>query len=102
MHLAEAYRRLERYDRALDAYAQALVYDEKRAEAWFSSAVIQLTRIEDPDRGLVALAEALDNGFRDAERIAELLDDPDLLEREQVTDLLKRRGVLPEGARPRQ
>ena len=49
MHLADAYRIEERYDRALEAYDQVIVYDETRAEAWFYSAVIQLTKIEDPD-----------------------------------------------------
>jgi len=95
MHLGDAYRILERYDKALEAYAEALIYDEKRGDAWFYSAVIQLTRIEDPDRGLTALTEALETGFQDSERIAELLAAPELLERDKVTVLFQRRGLLP-------
>jgi tetratricopeptide (TPR) repeat protein len=95
MHLADAYRIQERYDKALEAYAQALAYDEKRVEAWFSSAVIQLTKIEDPERGLTALSEALEGGFKNQEAIAELLADPQLLERDRVKDLLQRSGLLP-------
>jgi len=95
MHLADAYRIQERYDRALDAYAQALIYDEKRAEAWFFSAVIQLTKIEDPDRGLTALSEALEGGFKNQEAIAALLADPALLERDRVETLLQKNGLLP-------
>jgi len=95
MHLADAYRIQERYDKALDAYALTLSYDEKRSEAWFFSAVIQLTKIEDPDRGLTALSEALEGGFNDQEAITELLADSELLERDQVEALLQRRGLLP-------
>jgi tetratricopeptide (TPR) repeat protein len=95
MHLADAYRIQERYDKALDAYAQTLAYDEKRVEAWFSSAVIQLTKIEDPDRGLTALTQALEGGFKNQEAISELLADTELLEKERVKTLLESRGLLP-------
>lgn len=97
MHLGDAYRIQERYDRALEAYELAIAYDEERAEAWFYSAVIQLTKIEDPDRGLSALAQALEGGFDNREAIAQLLADPGLLERDQVETLLKRSGLLPPG-----
>jgi tetratricopeptide (TPR) repeat protein len=102
MHLGDAYRILERYDKALEAYGQALIYDEKRGDAWFYSAVIQLTRIEDPDRGLTALAEALEAGFKDSEQIAELLSASELLERDKVTALLQRQGLLPEAEKTEQ
>ena len=95
MHLADAYRIEERYDRALEAYDQVIAYDEKRADAWFYSAVIQLTKIEDPDRGLTALAQALEGGFKNQEAIAQLLADPELLERDRVETLLQRSGLLP-------
>jgi predicted Zn-dependent protease len=95
MHLADCYGIQERYDKALEAYAQALAYDEKRSQAWFSSAVIQLTKIEDPDRGLTALSQALEGGFKDQEAIEELLADPALLERDRVEALLQQNGSLP-------
>ena len=62
---------------------------------WFSSAVIQLTKIEDPDRGLTALTQALEGGFGNQEAIAELLADPELLERDRVEALLRQNGLLP-------
>jgi len=93
--LAEAYRVEERYDKALEAYEQALSYDEKRAEAWFYSALILLTRIDDPDRGLAALEQALACGFRDPQRVQMLLDSPRLLEAGEVRKILDRHGLLP-------
>jgi len=95
LHLADTYRAQERFDRALEAYGQVLVYDDTRVEAWFSSAAIRLTKIEDPDRGLTALSEALQGGFKDLDAIKEMLADPALLEPEKVKALLKRSGVLP-------
>ena len=101
MNLADTYKAQERFDRALDAYAQVLVYDDTRAEAWFFSAAIRLTKIEDPDRGLTALSEALEGGFQDLEAIEEMWTDPALLEADKVEALLKRAGVLPiEGGEP--
>ena len=94
MHLADAYRIEERYDRALEAYEQVIASDKKRVEAWFYSAVIQLTKIEDPDRGLNALSQALEGGFSNQEAIDELLADPELLERDRVEALVQRRGLL--------
>ena len=96
VHLADVYKIQERYDRALEAYSQALTFDESRADAWFSRAVIQLTKIEDPDRGMTALTEALDAGFNDQESISDLLSDSNLLERDKVESLLQQRGLLPE------
>jgi len=95
LRLGQAYRLEERYDKALEAYEQALTYDDKQPEAWFYSSLILLTRIDDPDRGLTALAEALDSGFRDPKLVQELLDSPALLDREQVTKILAEHGLLP-------
>ena len=93
--LAKGYRDRELYDKALDAYSSALVHDEKQAEAWFYSAQILLTKIEDPDRGLTALNQALDYGFKDLEMITALLESPDLLEEDKVKSLIEQRGLLP-------
>jgi tetratricopeptide (TPR) repeat protein len=93
--LGDGYRKLERYDRALEAYAAALTRQEKLAEARFYSALIYLTRIEDPQAGLSALQRALEDGFADAAQIAALLASPGLLEKEKVRELLAGRGLLP-------
>jgi tetratricopeptide (TPR) repeat protein len=92
--LARAYRGQERYDKALEAYEEALVYDEELAVAWFESAEILLTRVQDPERGITALEQALVYGFNDPESIEALLAAPDLLERERVRSLLARHGLL--------
>jgi tetratricopeptide (TPR) repeat protein len=100
--LGDGYRRLERYDRALEAYAAALARQEKFAEPRFYSALIYLTRIEDPQAGLAALKQAIEDGFADRDRIAELYNSPGLEEKEKVRELLAGRGLLPpaEGAPP--
>ncbi len=93
--LAKGYRDMELYDKALDAYSSAISQDEKQAEAWFYSALILLTEIEDPERGLTALAQALDYGFKDLEMITALMESPDLLEKDKVNSLVEQRGLLP-------
>ena len=100
MLLGDGYRLLERYDRALQAYSNALTHNEKLPEAWFYSALIYLTKIEDPERGLTALDQALGYGFKDPEKISALFDSPELLEKEKVRKLLEDRGVLPEAKAP--
>jgi tetratricopeptide (TPR) repeat protein len=98
--LGDLYRRLENYDLALEAYSSALAHDEKLAQAWFYSAVIYLSKIEDPERGLTALEQALELGYRDREQIKALYDSPALLEKEKVGDLLASKELLPAAATP--
>ncbi len=94
MYLGKGYRRLERYDKALAAYTNAITYDEKKAEAWFYSAQILLSKIEDPKRGLTALSQALDYGFKDKDAILALLELPELLDKIKVEALLQKKGLL--------
>jgi tetratricopeptide (TPR) repeat protein len=95
MLLAAIYEVGEKYDRALEAYDRALLFDETRAEAWFFSAQILLTEVEDPARGLDALEQALVLGYDDGERIKSLLDSPELLSRDKVEALFAERGLIP-------
>jgi tetratricopeptide (TPR) repeat protein len=88
--LAHGFRLQERFDRALDAYDQALTHQERNAEAWFYSSLIFLTEVEDPNRGLTALTQALDYGFNDQEALNALLGAENLLERDRVEELLSR------------
>jgi tetratricopeptide (TPR) repeat protein len=102
LRLGDAYRLEESYDKALEAYQDALNYDEKQPDAWFYSSLIQLTSIDDPDRGLTALQQALDSGFRDSGLLQALLDSPRLLERERVREILEKHGLLPGSAKASQ
>ncbi len=92
--LGESYRRQERFDKALEAYQDALAYDGKLARAWFYSAEILLTKIEDPERGLTALQQALELGFRDQEALRGLLQAPNLLDADRVREMVEAKGVL--------
>ena len=86
-----------RYDAALELYADAEQRlqedDPSRGEAAFERAVILLTAVEDPIAGLEALRTALQRGFADEERLADLLSRDDLLYRPMVLDLLARHGA---------
>lgn len=86
-----------RYDAALELYAdveQQLAEDDPhRAEAAFERAVILLTAVEDPIAGLEALKTALQQGFSDEERLADLLVRDDLLYRPMVLDVITTHGT---------
>lgn len=74
MQRAIVYRRLEEYTRALEAYERALELKENDAEALFGRAVVFLDAIQDAERGIAALEQAVANGFSDAARATELAD----------------------------
>ena len=93
--LAKGYQSLEQFDKALEAYSDVLSLNEKIAEAWFERGKILLTKVEDPEIGLLYLRQALDYGFTNKESISELLSMPDLLEKEKVRRLLEERNLLP-------
>ena len=80
------------------AYEEAISYRENLPEAWFGRAALLLTEVQDPERGLTALAQALDLGFKDASRVDELLARRDLLDRERVEACWPARGCCPKPA----
>ena len=86
-----------RYDAALELYADAeqrLAEDDPRgAEAAFERAAILLTAVEDPIAGLEALRTALQRGFDDEQRLADLLVRDDLLYRPLVLDVITTHGA---------
>ena len=90
--LARAEAELHRYDAALEFYAEAdpLLPESgpRRAELEFERAVILLTAVEDPIAGLAALRAALQGGFDDRQRLANLLAAEDLLYRPMVVNLV--------------
>ena len=98
--LAGVETRRHRYAAALHAYDDAAALlpaaDSRQVELAFERAVILLTAVQDPGAGLAALAQALEAGFRDRERLAALLAEEHLVRRDGVLALI--RGHLPEAA----
>ena len=96
--IAAGAEKQQRYARALEAYDKVLAIDAKQADAWFGEARLLLTVVQDPDRGLDALAKAIANGFKDAAAIKVLLDTTILVERDKVEELLKKNDLMPKEA----
>jgi tetratricopeptide (TPR) repeat protein len=82
--LARAYRDLELYGEAVEAYTAYLAKNSQDGAMWFEQAVVLLTAIEDAAAGLEALGKAEQAGFDDRERVAGLLDDPELMAGEEI------------------
>jgi protein O-GlcNAc transferase len=94
--LARCQERLSSFAKALELYEFVLGVDGRNAKALFGKANLLLTEIEDPDKGLASLQQALDLGFTDAEAIRHLLESPLLLERDAVEKLLSAKKLMPE------
>ena len=71
-----------------------------RAELAFERAVILLTAVENHTAGLAELALALENGFRDGDRLAALLAGEHLVRREAVLELIAAHFPDLAGAQP--
>ncbi|MBN1798025.1 MAG: tetratricopeptide repeat protein [Spirochaetales bacterium] len=95
LKLASVYMALEKYYKVLDAYEGALAVDKKLKEAWFFKAALLLTKVQDPDKGLTYLAQALELGYNDKNEIRKLLSDPALLEKDDVYKLFREKGFEP-------
>ena len=104
LELAVVQSKMQQFGAALESYAAAeatMALDDPRAAgAQFERAAILLTEVEDPRAGLAALRAALVAGYRDRDRIANLVARPDLLERDTVLAELRERNLEPpeEGA----
>lgn len=104
--LAQVERQRGRLEAALDGYTSAAALlpedDARQPELAFDRAVILLTELEDPNAGMTALGTALDGGFDDRERLADLLAGERLVRREEVVDLIAARfpDLAPEAAEP--
>ena len=93
--LSKAYRSVERYNKALEILDTRLTVDENVAAIWMDRAEILLARVEDPVMGMEALSQALSLGFKDKKRIKLLLDDPGLIQREQIEEILRYYELMP-------
>jgi tetratricopeptide (TPR) repeat protein len=87
---------LMQYAPALEAYDQVLAANQKNKDAWFEKAEILLTKVKDPDKGIVALTQALDSGFNDPQKLKALYESPDLLEKDRVKKILEDKKLLPQ------
>ena len=95
LKIASVYMALEKYYKVLDAYEGALTVDKELKEAWFYKAALLLTKVQDPDKGLTYLAQALELGYNDKNEIRKLVNDPTLLEKDNVYKLLREKGFEP-------
>ena len=93
--LAQVERQRGRYETALEAYGSAAELlpagDGRQAELAFERAWILLAALEDHGAGLAALTLALENGYRDLDRLTELLLEERLVRRGAVLDLITER-----------
>ena len=89
--LAQVERQRGRYEAALEAFEAAaglLPAAGRQAELAFERAAMLLTALEDHSAGLAALTLALENGYRDLDRLTELLLEEGLVRRGAVLDLI--------------
>ena len=90
--LAQVERQRGRFETALEAYGSAAELlpadDNRQAEVAFERAWILLAALEDHGAGLAALTRALENGYRDLDRLTELLLEERLVRRGAVLDLI--------------
>ena len=93
--LTDAYKALERFDMVLETYELLIESDTENMEAWIGKAEVLLTKIEFPVKGLEALSKAIELGFNDPEYLRTLLDNPGLIEKEAVEELLKENDIFP-------
>ena len=90
--LARVERQRGRHQAALDALEAAAgllpAGDGRQAELAFERAAILLVALEDHSAGLAALTLALESGFRDLDRLTELLVEERLVRRGAVLELI--------------
>ena len=94
LSVARIYAEERYFARALAVYDQVLAREPDNARALFGEAELQLTAVEEPLAGIENLTAALEAGFDDEERAAELLEREDLLSRTQATSLLVEYGLV--------
>lgn len=81
--LIEALKADQNYERVVELYDVLLSIDP-RPVVYFEKAFILLTVIEDYEKGIPALEIALQKGFNDAEKIDELKNYDDLLDKDKI------------------
>lgn len=96
LDLAAAYRAQQKPAAAMDVYRRVSAQAPEKVEAWIGQAELLLTVMEDPETGLQMLERALRGGFQDRNRLAALLADERLQDKERVRLAISRWGMLEE------
>ncbi len=91
--LGYGYEGIEDYKKALNAFDYAVSVNDKLREAWFESAFILLTKVEDPEKGKADLRRALELGFNNEKKLHLLLNAKNLMDREEILKILKDNGI---------
>jgi tetratricopeptide (TPR) repeat protein len=93
--LVTDYRSLEKYAQVLEVYEHLLTLDANDGAAWLGKAEILLTKVADPINGMAALNKALMLGItKDNAQLKQLVDAPDLIEKDKVKALLAEKSKL--------
>ena len=91
--LFDSYIKVEAYSSAVDIGNKLLV-DEKDKDILFQLASIYLTAIEDRDKGISALKEAIAEGFSDKEKITLLMENLPKHMIRSISEILKKEKLL--------
>lgn len=94
--LGRAYAIDELYFESLSAYDGALAVKEGDRNALFEKAEILLKYVEDEENGLESFQSAIENGFKNKERLQDLIDYPDLIGLDAIMKTIESRGLLDE------
>lgn len=93
--LADIYNEEELYAKALELYDQILKKDESRGPVLFKKAYILLTVVGNIEEGMSYLERAILAGFKEQEKYKQLVEHPDLLERERIENYIREKNLLP-------
>lgn len=94
--LGRAYAIDELYFESLSAYDAALTIEEGDRNALFEKAEILLKYVEDEENGLASFNSAVENGFKNKERLQELINYPDLIGLDEIVKTIESKGLLDE------
>ena len=82
------------YGKALSTYESLISLKQTRPDVYFRKASILLIAIGDSENGIKALEEAILAGYKDKEKYNELVNNPELIEKERVKLFLQDKRML--------
>jgi FimV-like protein len=96
--LGTLYFEEEYYAKAMEMYDRILEISEENPEIYFQKAYILLTVIGNSEEGFAMLEKAVFAGYKEREKYRNLIENPELLGREQIEEYLSEQGLLDEEA----